>query len=75
MARLYINGKFKVSYSINRTKGGYVAIGRVWDVTRERPTDISFTARGRTVAVAGNRMFEEAKRLCPAVEDQRPLID
>jgi hypothetical protein len=69
MARLHINGKFGVSYSINQTKGGYVATGTLWDVIRERPTEISFTARGRTVAVAGNRILAEAKRLCPALED------
>jgi hypothetical protein len=69
MARLHINGKFGVSYSINRAKGGYIATGRLWDVISERPTEISFTARGRTVAVAGNRVLAEAKRLCPAAED------
>jgi len=69
MARMNINGKFGVSYSINRTKGGYIATGRVWDVVSERPTDISFTARGRTVAAAGTRVLAEARKLCPVDGD------
>jgi len=69
MARMNITGRFGVSYSINRAKGGYVATGRVWDVVTERPTDISFIARGRTVAAAGARVLAEARKLCPADED------
>ncbi|MHC2325546.1 hypothetical protein [Bradyrhizobium diazoefficiens] len=67
MATITFSRRYSATYSVDKSPGGWVAEGRIWETKdgKQLATSMKFRANGNTRQAATDAAIEAARDACP----------